>query len=409
MNDPNALSTLLVIACLILVAGCTSEEKFEGDYPKIATVNTTSKVSPTPVPGAGANRTTDELTTPLEGCGKGNTTRPEGCMVVPGNGTTEAPTSGMTANATARPEELAPDQDDLAAHGPFPNFITSNEDYFVTRIGGIPEINPSTYRLAITGLVQNPREYTLEELRALKLVELPLTVECIGKSPSGPAIGTAVWMGFSLYDLLESLGLDESATGVKYRAADGYYASHTMEQVRENRIIGALYMNDQVIPPLHGFPLRFLNPGYYGVKQPMWVTDIEVIDGPIKDYWGDRGWDVSPPMAIDSTIFFPDDGVQVKVGDVLEMGGAAFGGTRVARVQITADRGRIWHDTEIVGRMDVDNVWAFWKAGIIFPAPGDYTVHVRATDINGNTQIEDDPVKYDGNSDWPMLEVQVTE
>ncbi len=330
-------------------------------------------------------------------------------MVVPGNGTTEAPAPDMMENDTVRPEELAPDQEELAALGPYPDFITSNEDYFITRIGSVPEIDPSTYRLSITGLVKNPREFTLEELRALDLVELPLTVECIGKSPKGPAISTAVWMGFSLYDLLDSLGLDKSATGVKYRAADGYYASHPMEQVRDNGIIGALYMNGEVTPPLHGFPLRMLNPGYYGVKQPMWVTEIEVIDGPIKDYWGDGGWDVSPPMAIDSTIFFPDDGVEVKVGDVLEMGGAAFGGTRVARVQVTADRGRIWHDAEMVGRMDVDNVWAFWKAGIIFPAPGDYTVHVRATDINGNTQIEDDPVKYDGNSDWPMLEVQATE
>jgi DMSO/TMAO reductase YedYZ molybdopterin-dependent catalytic subunit len=291
--------------------------------------------------------------------------------------------------------------------GDYPNFVTSNEDYYITRIGSVPKIDETTYRLTVKGLVKTPRSFTLEELRKLELIELPLTVECIGNSPEGPQLSTAVWKGFMLYDLLLSLGLDENATGVQYRAADGYYASHTLEQLRQNGILGALYMNGDVIPPKHGFPLRFLNPGYYGVKQPAWVTEVEVIDRPIKDYWEDRGWDCSPPMAVDTTVFFPNDGVRVKTGEPLQVGGAAFGGTRVAKVEVTTDKGQTWQDADIVKSMDLDNVWVFWNATLIFPEPGKMTVNVRATDIHGNVQQEDDPDKYDGTNDWPILKVQV--
>ena len=151
--------------------------------------------------------------------------------------------------------------------GEFPDFITENEDYFVTRIGSVPDIDEETYELTITGLVENPRSFTLEELRNLELIELPLTVECIGNSRNGSLVSTAVWTGFSLYDFLDALGLDEQATGVRYLAADGYYASHTLEQIQDNQVMGALFMNAEIIPPIQGFPLRIIIPGFYGAKQ----------------------------------------------------------------------------------------------------------------------------------------------
>ncbi len=289
----------------------------------------------------------------------------------------------------------------------FPDFITDNADFYVTRIGSVPIINAATYRLKVTGLVKRPHSFTLEELRNLDLVELPLTYECIGNTPKGPLLSTAIWKGFRLYDLLVPLGLDEKATGVQYKAADGYYASHTLEQIKENGIIGALYMNGVEIPARHGFPLRFLNPGFYGVKQPAWVTEVKVIDRPVKDYWEDRGWDCSPPIGIDSTIFFPQDNVRVNAGKPLEVGGAAFGGTRVKQVELTTDMGKTWQKAEIVKSLDADNVWVFWKATLIFPETGRFVVNARATDIHGNVQQEDDPVRYDGTSDWPVLKVNV--
>ncbi len=289
----------------------------------------------------------------------------------------------------------------------FPDFISANEDYYVTRIGNIPKIDAATYSLNVKGLVENPKSFSLEELYAMEMIELPLTVECIGNSASGPLVSTAVWKGLRLYDLLESLGIREGVTGVRYQAADGYYASHTLEQIRDNDVVVALYMNGEPIPPLHGFPLRILNPGFFGVKQPAWVTDIEVIDRPMKDYWEDRGWDCSPPMDIDSQIFQPGRDATVKAGEPLRVTGAAFGGTRVAKVELTTDRGESWIEATIVKEMDADNVWVFWEAEIAFAKTGSYTVNARATDINGDVQKESDPDSYDGKNDWPLIRVKV--
>lgn len=289
----------------------------------------------------------------------------------------------------------------------FPPFITPNTDYFVTRIGALPKIEPSSYRLEIKGLVQTPKKLTLEELYAMPMKELTLTVECIGNRAGGSLVSTAVWKGVLLHDILKSLGMSEAATGVRYEAADSYFASHTMAQVRDNGVMVALYMNGVPIPQLHGFPVRILNPGFYGVKQPAWITSIAVIDKPMKDYWEDSGWDCSPPIAVDSTFFFPKDPATVKRNEPLKLGGAAFGGTRVARVELTSDGGKTWKEASIVKKMDADHVWVFWEAELIFPAAGDYLVQARATDIRGHSQPENDPDPANGTDEWPTLRVKV--
>ena len=292
-------------------------------------------------------------------------------------------------------------------NGGFPEFITTNENYYITRIGKLPDIKESEYSLEITGLVDKPGKWTLEELRALPGIEIPLTVECIGNSRGGPQLSTAVWKGFLLYDFLVSQGLKDGVTGVRYEAADGYYASHTLDQIRDNRVMAALYMNGVPIPRLHGFPLRILNPGFYGVKQPAWVTRIEVIDRPMKDYWEDRGWDCSPPMQIDSVIFFPKKNDKFKIGKPVKIGGAAFGGRRVERVELTADGGKTWSEAKIVKNRDADNVWVFWEGELTFVKSGSYTINARATDIMGNVQVEKDPAKFDGTGDWPLVKVKI--
>jgi hypothetical protein len=289
----------------------------------------------------------------------------------------------------------------------FPDFITSNDDYFVTRIAGVPNINRDTYQLEIYGLVDTQASLSLVDLQALNMTELPLTIECIGNPIDGKLVATAVWKGFNVYDLLMSLGMSENATGVKYRAADGYYSSHTLEQLQNNGVLGALYMNDVEIPPVQGFPLRILNPGYYGIKQPAWVNQIEVIDRPLEEYWEDRGWDTSPPMDIDSKIFFPDDSTLVNVSQNLKIGGCAFGGTRVKLVEYTTDNGATWNNATIVQEMDADNVWVFWEINLSFSTTGQFILRIRATDIYDNQQIQSDPEPLDGTSSWPSLEINV--
>lgn len=300
--------------------------------------------------------------------------------------------------STLPPIDIAPE---------FPDFFTKNEDYYVTRIGSVPSINRDTYRLEINGLIDTPTSYSLLELQSLNMTALPLTIECIGNGINGKLVGTAFWDGFNLYELLETLGISENATGVRYRAADGYYASHTMDQLRDNGVVGALYMNGEEIPPLHGFPLRILNPGYYGVKQPAWVIEIEVIDTPLEDYWQDRGWDTSPPIEIDSLIFFPEETTSVNTSQNLRVGGCAFGGTRVKLVEYTLDDGSTWNNATIVQQYDADNVWVFWEITESFSEIGQVILQIRATDINDNQQTKTDISYLDGTSSWPMLVINV--
>ncbi len=296
-------------------------------------------------------------------------------------------------------------QDDSSSE--FPDFFTKNEDYFVTRIGSVPQINRDTYRLEVKGLIDNPTSFTLDELQSLNLTELPLTIECIGNGENGKLVATALWKGFNVYDLLDSLGISEDATGVRYLAADGYYASHTLDQLENNGVLGAVYMNGVEIPPVQGFPLRILNPGYYGVKQPAWVTEIEVIDRPLEDYWEDRGWDTSPPMDIDSKIFFPNGVPTINTSQFLRVGGCAFGGTRVKLVEFTIDDGATWSEAPIVQQIDADNVWVFWELEVSIPNAGQFTLQIRARDINDNHQIKTDSSTIDGISSWPQLLINV--
>jgi hypothetical protein len=289
--------------------------------------------------------------------------------------------------------------------GQFPDFITANDDYYVTRIGELPEIDPASYALDVTGRVEQPRSFTLAELGELPQRELTLTVECIGNSTDGKLVSTAVWGGFELMNLLDGLGIEDGATGVRYEAADGYYATHTLDQLRNNGILGAIEMNGVPIPPLHGFPLRILNPGFYGVKQPAWVTGIEVIDMPETDYWEDRGWDVSPPMAVDTRFFFPENDSQVAADEEILVGGASFGGTRVAGVEVSFDDGGSWIPADIVDSVDKDDVWVFWQAAVELPGPGEYNLTARATDHTGAVQPGQDENNLDGNNTRPVITV----
>lgn len=292
----------------------------------------------------------------------------------------------------------------------FPEFITPSTLYYITRIAEVPEIDPGSYRLEVDGLVENPVVFSLDQLYELDLewVDLTLTIECIGNDTDGPLVSTAIWGGYPLYPLLVNLGVDPNAGVVRYEAADGYFASHTMTEVRENGVLMALHMNGEPIPPVHGFPIRVVSPGFHGVKQPAWVTRLTVLpDESHEDYWDRFGWRTFDPMKADSTIFTPEDGEVHPFDEPLRITGAAFGGGRIDRVEVTIDGGKSWTAAEIVNDSGEENVWVFWEAALRFPRRGYFTINARATDVHGGTQGDDDHDKYDGRNDWPVLTVTI--
>jgi len=302
------------------------------------------------------------------------------------------------------PEPIPGDSDQLSE---FPPFITPVEDYFKLSIGPVPEIGNDSYQLKISGAVNNPITYSLEELRNLEMIERTLTVECIENQANGNLLGNATWKGFSLFDLLSNLGIKEWASTVKYTCADGYYTYNTLEELQNANVMGALFMNEEPLRAQYGFPLRIIFPGYYGVRQPGWIVEIELLGSGAEDYWTRLGWKTDKSMAVDSKIFFPSQKTKIALGDSVKIGGAAYGGRRISEVDITVDDGKTWIPATIVKKLDEDNVWTFWEAIFTPQSTGTLTLYARATEQDGKVQPRGDNNYLDGTNSWPSLTISV--
>ena len=289
----------------------------------------------------------------------------------------------------------------------FPSFINPNNAYIDTRIGLIPSIREEEYRLSISGAVRTPGTFSLEDLRELEQVKMTLTTECIGNPGNGSLVATAEWRGFRLYDLLETLGISDSATTVKYISADGYFTYNTLEEVEHGSVLGALYMNDEPLPERYGFPLRIIYPGYYGVRHPGWIEAIEVLGTGPEDFWSGSGWKTDSAMSIDSKIFFPLNHTRYTLGDTVKIGGAAYGARRIRSVDVTVDDGESWMPATIRQRLDQDHVWVFWEAHVVPESAGSFTLRSRATALDGRVQQKLDNTPLDGTSSWPSVGIEV--
>jgi DMSO/TMAO reductase YedYZ molybdopterin-dependent catalytic subunit len=304
------------------------------------------------------------------------------------------------------PEEPDLGQDPELPAG-FPAFITPVENYFDLRISGIPELDSAGYRLLVTGTEHDSASFSVAQLHELEMQERTLTFECIGNGSNGYLLGTAVWKGFSLYGLLDSLGIPEGVKTVKYTCADGYYTYNTLEEVEHAGILGAMYMNGERLIPRYGFPLRIIFPGYYGVRQPGWITEITLLETGPEDFWARSGWGTDSAMAVDSKIFFPQKGDAFAPGDSIRVGGAAYGGGRIASVDLSVDGGANWIPASIIESLDQDHCWVFWEGMVILQETGDYTLHARATAVDGSVQPEYDNRQLDGNNGWPSVNISI--
>src|SRR2546425_11473272 len=116
-------------------------------------------------------------------------------------------------------------------------------------------------------------------------------------------MGNAMWRGLSLKALLEEVGADkEMARDVVFRAADGYDDSIPFERAMRGGVLLAYMRNGVTLPKMHGFPLRAVVPGLYGIKNVKWITEIEVYDGDYKRYWQLKGWTDAVTIKLTSRI-----------------------------------------------------------------------------------------------------------
>jgi DMSO/TMAO reductase YedYZ molybdopterin-dependent catalytic subunit len=165
--------------------------------------------------------------------------------------------------------------------------LSSINDFRLEAINGVQHINVSSYRLAVTGLVQNETVYTYEDLvNNHTSYNKVVTLHCV----EGWEV-TALWQGVRVKDLLEEAGYDQTVQALIFYAQDGYATSLPLSYIVGNNIVIAYKVNNVTLPPEEGFPFQLVAEGRLGYKWIKWVTKIEVSnDVNFRGYWESNGY-----------------------------------------------------------------------------------------------------------------------
>jgi DMSO/TMAO reductase YedYZ molybdopterin-dependent catalytic subunit len=171
-----------------------------------------------------------------------------------------------------------------------------------------------------------------------------------------------------------------------FKAADGYDDSIPFSRAMQDDVMLAYLMNGEKLPKEHGYPLRLIVPGLYGIKNVKWIVEIEVYNGDYKGYWQRKGWTDDGTIKIFSRIDSPGH-YQTLTASEQVFRGIAFGGPNtIAKVEVSFDRGKTWQEAELEPTLSPYS-WVIWNYRWRPPKPGKYQVMVRATDNKGRLQI----------------------
>ncbi len=264
--------------------------------------------------------------------------------------------------------------------------VTPNDAFYRIDINTrAPRLDGLTWMLDVAGLFDTARSLTLADLMAHPAVTQPITLSCISNQIGGDLISTSYWTGVRLPELLQNLGLRPEAKALAIFAADGFYESVSLEDMRDPRALLVYGMNGQTLPIEHGYPLRIYIPNRYGMKQPKWITRIEAIDHDGAGYWVDRGWSKEARPQILAII---DSVAQDRiVAGRVPIGGIAWAGDRGIRtVEVQVDGGT-WDAAHLLTPPLGPLTWVLWRYEWPVVA-GRHSFRVRATDGTGTLQIE---------------------
>lgn len=275
------------------------------------------------------------------------------------------------------------------APGTRPEYTPLERHYRIDINTTPPKIDGMMWRLKISGLVDKPLSFTLDELRRYESMHQFVTLSCISNPVGGDLIGTTRWTGVSLKSFLLDLGLKPDATHLKISSADGFWEVLPLDTVKSDERVMLAYAWDG-LPLLedHGFPLRVYIPDVHGMKQPKWIESIEAMDHWEPGYWVVRGWDkvarmkatsVIDAIAVDMTIIGADQRKLVPIG------GIAHAGARgISKVEVRVDDGP-WQEAALRTPLS-QTTWVLWRFDWPFQ-PGKHNFTVRCYDGSGTPQI----------------------
>jgi DMSO/TMAO reductase YedYZ molybdopterin-dependent catalytic subunit len=242
--------------------------------------------------------------------------------------------------------------------------LTSQDDFYYVSINNEaldPRIDEKNWNLEVDGLVNNPQKFTLSELKSgFKPTELELTMCCISNPIGGDLIGNAIWSGLKFKDLLDKVGVQAGAKWVTWEAADGFYESIELREALEQDVMLVYGMNGEALNSKHGFPLRILIPGRFGMKQPRWLTKISLTSDEKPGYWANRGWSKTAFIAPLSRIDYPTRGLVFKPGEVVVAKGIAAAGLKtITKVELSTDGGDTWLEAQLLPKRS-KWAWTQW-------------------------------------------------
>ena len=287
--------------------------------------------------------------------------------------------------------------------------VTDNRVFYRVDINPIPpQLDFDTWRLNVHGKVNNAQTLDKNSLLQLATVDEYGTLECVSNSINPPAglISNAKWTGVPLATLLKQAGLLAGSKYVVFRCADGYTVGVPIERALEPGALLAYKMNDVMLPNEHGFPLRAIVPGIYGMMNAKWITEIEVTDQVYLGYWQERGWSNDARIKTTSIIYYPTSNVQVNSSTPIA--GVAFAGDRgISKVEVSVDGGNTWNEATLKPPRSPDS-WVLWAYEWTPTATGTANIIVRATD--GQGQLQDPTVVQpfpNGASGYSTIQVTV--
>jgi DMSO/TMAO reductase YedYZ molybdopterin-dependent catalytic subunit len=304
----------------------------------------------------------------------------------------EAPTKPSSQPAVKH-GTLPPPSKDASIEVPgMPKLITPAISFYLIDTELIsPRIDANTWKLSVKGAVDNPVEFSYKDLLDMSTREADITLSCVSNTVGGGLVSNGRWTGVLLSDILEEAGMSRdkitnASRQLVGRSVDGFTTGFKTDIALDGRnALVAFGLNGSELPVKHGYPVRLVIPGLYGyVSATKWLTEIELTNWNFDAYWIQRTWSKEGPIKTQSRIDTISAGANLSSGKN-QIGGIAWAPHRgIQKVEVTTDGGETWNTASLAKQL-AEDAWRQyvydWEA-----KPGDYTIQVRATDGNGETQ-----------------------
>ena len=303
------------------------------------------------------------------------------------------------------------------------SWVTPNRWFFVRSHYETPPIDIAQWRLSVDGCVNRKLELGWEQLEELPRRSVFATMECAGNGRSflrpyvegvqwtAGAVGHAEWSGVPLHLVLEKAGFLSEANEIVFYGADfgiehayrepqAFARSLPLEKALHPDTLLATHMNGELLEPSHGYPVRLMVPGWYGVASVKWLSRIEAVTAPFQGYFqtakytikhrtgGGTRTDVVGPIPVKSEIIRPVEQSVLGIGANRLFGMAWAGEHAVAAVEVSVDAGLSWQRATLQGPR-APYSWTAWEYLWETATPGEYTLLARAISEDGQVQPMD--------------------